>query len=118
MQFTNKFNAQAFGGQPGPGGDPRGQLSPNAINVNVNNGQCAGSVLEHSGSSPILNKFEHVQDKFEHVQDKFEHVHPSMASPVASSLASPTSGRPQPARSPYEWMKKPSYQCQPEKSGK
>lgn len=116
MQFTNKFNAPAFGGQPGggqpgPGGDPRGQLSPNAINVNVNNGQCAGSVLEHSGSSPILNKFEHVQDKF-------EHVHPSMASPVASSLASPTSGRPQPARSPYEWMKKPSYQCQPEKSGK
>merc|ERR1711971_1364342 len=40
-----------------------------------------------------------------------------MASPVsASSLASPTSSRPQPARSPYEWMKKPSYQCQPEKS--
>ena len=38
-----------------------------------------------------------------------------MASPVAS-LASPTS-RPQPARSPYEWMKKPSYQSQPEKQG-
>ena len=37
------------------------------------------------------------------------------ASPVAS-LASPTS-RPQPARSPYEWMKKPSYQSQPEKQG-
>jgi hypothetical protein len=42
-----------------------------------------------------------------------------MASPVAS-LASPTSSsvRPQPARSPYEWMKKPSYQSQPEKTGK
>merc|ERR1719510_1297744 len=39
-----------------------------------------------------------------------------MASPVAS-LASPTS-RPQPARSPFEWMKKPSYQSQPEKSGR
>ena len=38
-----------------------------------------------------------------------------MVSPVAS-LASPSS-RPQPARSPYEWMKKPSYQSQPEKSG-
>ena len=37
-----------------------------------------------------------------------------MASPV--SLASPSS-RPQPARSPYEWMKKPSYQSQPEKQG-
>ena len=27
------------------------------------------------------------------------------------------SGRPQPARSPFEWMKKPSYQNQPEKNG-
>ena len=39
-----------------------------------------------------------------------------LASPV-TSLASPPASRPQPARSPYEWMKKPSYQSQPEKSG-
>jgi hypothetical protein len=37
---------------------------------------------------------------------------PSPLSPPSSSL------RPQPARSPYEWMKKPSYQSQPDKSGK
>ena len=111
MQFNNKFNAagsnfgpggqSAAGIQPSSGLEP-GPHSPNAIN-NPN----------YDSSSP-LNKFDHVQDKFGHDQ-----VHAPMASPVsASSLASPTSSRPQPARSPYEWMKKPSYQCQPEKSGK
>lgn len=40
---------------------------------------------------------------------------PSPLSPLA--LGCPSS-RPQPARSPYEWMKKPSYQSQPDKSGK
>ncbi len=43
-------------------------------------------------------------------------AHHGLGSPIGNSLASPTS-RPQPARSPYEWMKKPSYQSQPEKSG-
>lgn len=37
-------------------------------------------------------------------------------SPTPMITASVTS-RPQPARSPYEWMKKPSYQSQPEKNG-
>ena len=41
---------------------------------------------------------------------------------LSPSPLSPPSGssslRPQPARSPYEWMKKPSYQSQPDKSGK
>ena len=37
-------------------------------------------------------------------------------SPTLMITASVTS-RPQPARSPYEWMKKPSYQSQPEKNG-
>ena len=98
MQF-NKFNINAntaasnFGGQPQPQ-QQQPQHSPNAINP----AQC-GSVLD--SSSPLNSS---------HLEQ-----HP-MASPVASSLASPTS-RPQPARSPYEWMKKPSYQCQPEKSG-
>lgn len=32
-------------------------------------------------------------------------------------LSPPLSNRPQPARSPFEWMKKPSYQSQPDKSG-
>jgi hypothetical protein len=32
-------------------------------------------------------------------------------------LSTVGSSRPQPARSPYEWMKKPSYQSQPEKNG-
>ena len=32
-------------------------------------------------------------------------------------LSPPPSNRPQPARSPFEWMKKPSYQSQPDKSG-
>ena len=33
-------------------------------------------------------------------------------------VSPPLSNRPQPARSPFEWMKKPSYQSQPDKSGK
>ena len=37
---------------------------------------------------------------------------------LSPSSLSPPSSRPQPARSPYEWMKKPSYQSQPEKNGK
>lgn len=38
-----------------------------------------------------------------------------MSSPSGGGTASPpqTGGRPLPARSPYEWMKKPSYQSQP-----
>ena len=114
MQFNNKFNAAASNFGPGgqsagiqpPSGLEPGPHSPNAINNPTPTGQC------HLDSSSPLNKFDHVQDKFG--QDQ---IHAPMASPVASSLASPTS-RPQPARSPYEWMKKPSYQCQPEKSGK
>ena len=118
QDFHNKFNAaasnfgpggQSSGIQPSSGLEP-GPHSPNAINNPVSTGgqQC------HLDSSSPLNKFEHLQDKFG--QDQ---IHAPMASPVsASSLASPTSSRPQPARSPYEWMKKPSYQCQPEKSGK
>ena len=47
----------------------------------------------------------------------------ALSPPTAGSLSPSsnpiqTSGRPQPARSPYEWMKKPSYQSQPEKNGK
>ena len=38
------------------------------------------------------------------------------ATPITSSSTSST--RPQPARSPFEWMKKPSYQNQSEKNGK
>ena len=34
-----------------------------------------------------------------------------------SPLSPHSSSRPQPARSPFEWMKKPSYQSQPDKSG-
>ena len=37
---------------------------------------------------------------------------------LSPSSMSPPSSRPQPARSPFEWMKKPSYQSQPEKNGK
>ena len=32
-------------------------------------------------------------------------------------ITTAVTSRPQPARSPYEWMKKPSYQSQPEKNG-
>merc|ERR1719229_911354 len=32
-------------------------------------------------------------------------------------ITASVTSRPQPARSPYEWMKKPSYQSQPEKNG-
>merc|ERR550532_513730 len=35
---------------------------------------------------------------------------------LSPSSMSPPSSRPQPARSPFEWMKKPSYQSQPEKN--
>lgn len=38
-------------------------------------------------------------------------------SPLSPGPGCPAS-RPQPARSPFEWMKKPSYQSQPDKSGK
>lgn len=68
---------------------------PHSPNNAINSSQFdSSSPLNHMGNSEAVNP---------------------MVSPVAS-LASPSS-RPQPARSPYEWMKKPSYQSQPEKSG-
>ena len=43
----------------------------------------------------------------------------SLGPKLEGSLGGVTSnGRPQPARSPFEWMKKPSYQSQPDKNGK
>ncbi len=42
---------------------------------------------------------------------------PVSPSTPLSGITTTTSSRPQPARSPYEWMKKPSYQSQPEKNG-
>jgi hypothetical protein len=92
LQQFNANSASSFQPQP-----QQPQHSPNNVQNQLTNQQCSSLEL-----SPINNHL--------------DHGHP-LASPAASSLASPTS-RPQPARSPYEWMKKPSYQSQPEKSGK
>ena len=43
---------------------------------------------------------------------------PDSISPSTPTATVGLTSRPQPARSPYEWMKKPSYQSQPEKNGK
>ena len=85
--YPNKFNTSGGGFSTIPG---QPHSPSNAINSHQFD---SSSPLNHMGN---------------------EAINP-MVSPVAS-LASPSS-RPQPARSPYEWMKKPSYQSQPEKSG-
>jgi hypothetical protein len=85
-----------------------------------------------------FNDYYHVHQQQQQQQQQPQHHHHLRDSPPAdddldddddddrrddvispSPLSPPSaSSRPQPARSPYEWMKKPSYQSQPDKSGK
>lgn len=96
--YAQSHSSGSPSGTPTPGGNAQydynfgGRQSPNSLAI-------SGQNIQESSASPTLNN---------HLNNE------QMASPV--SLASPNS-RPQPARSPYEWMKKPSYQSQPEKSG-
>lgn len=103
---------------PTPGGETGGRRSPG----NYGTTQSHSSGGSPSGTPTPNAQFQHFTTNFNGNSSandaNLDADSPLNQMPLASpvSLASPNA-RPQPARSPYEWMKKPSYQSQPEKSG-
>ena len=113
--YTQSHSSDSPSGTPTPGAVPNvaGNFEfQRGKNFNANFGGQAG---QHSPSGGISNQCSNgVMEPHSPISNNLG-GEGNLASP--GSLASPNS-RPQPARSPYEWMKKPSYQSQPEKSGK